>query len=88
MRHDPTLIPRNRRNTVRIEGEVFRPDGSQFSVTIVDLTCDGCGLVAGEQIFIGEQIRIRVPGLGFIDGDVRWSTGRRAGVRFVTDKPV
>jgi hypothetical protein len=61
---------------------VHRGEGPPLSVMVTDLTEQGCRITAGETLLIGEQIRLEIPRLGYLNAQIRWSFEGQAGARF------
>ena len=71
---------RLRRHPVRAEATIIRADGVSQSVSLEDVSRDGC-CVKGS-LPIGEEVSIILPGLGRRHALVRWSVLGKAGLRF------
>jgi len=70
---------------VRVGATVFREDGSAATVTIVDLTFDGCQAVSAKTFVTGERLRIYQSGQGCIEAEVERACDGQAQIRFLTD---
>ena len=67
---------------VHLSGTAVLSDGRRIPVEITNLSRDGCQLVAGETLGIGEPVYINAPTLDGVKGTIRWSLFGSAGVRF------
>jgi hypothetical protein len=72
---------RRQRHKVQLEAELIQGDGSTSMTIVSDLSLEGCR-VAG-WFRIGDTVRLRIPRIGEVRGQVRWAMGGRAGVRFI-----
>lgn len=70
---------------VHVGATVFRADGSAATVTIVDLTFDGCQVLSAKMFVAGERLRIYQIGQGCIEAEVERTSDGRAELRFLTD---
>lgn len=61
-------------------------DGRQMDVEVIELSTDGCRLVAVPDLAHASSLTIRLPFLASIAGTVRWSTADATGIRF--DRPI
>lgn len=71
---------RGRRHNVQLEAAVVQADGSTITTIVNDLSLQGCR-VAG-WYGIGDRLALDLPGIGRVEGRVRWSVNGRAGIRF------
>ena len=76
---------RRRRHAVRLEAAVTKSDGSIVTSSVSDLSLDGCCLTGDFRI--GEQIEVKVPRIGKLSAQIRWSVMGRAGARFISSVP-
>jgi hypothetical protein len=76
---------RRRRHAVRLEAAVTRNDGSTVTSTVTDLSLDGCCLTGS--FIIGERIQVKIPRIGMLSAEIRWSFMDRAGARFISSVP-
>jgi Flp pilus assembly pilin Flp len=74
---------RGLRHSVRLDASVTRGDGAEMAAIVTDLSLDGCCLIGSFQI--GEQLTVKIPKVGSLTAEVRWSFMGRAGARFVTE---
>jgi hypothetical protein len=84
---EPGWTPRNDRRTVDLAAYVHRGEGPPLPVTVTDLTEQGCRISTDETLLIGEQIRLEIPRLGYLDAQIRWSIDGEAGARFNAENP-
>jgi hypothetical protein len=59
-------------------------DGGELPVEVLDLSSGGFRLRAGEQLLVGEEVRLRVPRSGDYCAQIRWVEGLEAGGRFLS----
>lgn len=83
MQRLPGWIARSDREEVRLTGTAILADGRRIPVEITNLSSDGCQLMSGETIGIGERIQLTAPPLEEVAGTIRWSLLGSAGVRFM-----
>ena len=81
----PGWTPRNDRRPVDLAAFVHREEGARLPVMVTDLTEQGCRISAEETLLIGEQIRLEIPHLGFLNAQIRWALDGEAGARFSTE---
>lgn len=82
-----SLVKRGERHAVDVPAIAFRPDGTSLSVTLRNMSYEGCLLLADAAFAIGEKIRLAVPRMGEIRAQVRWaSTEGMAGAHFVLEE--
>ena len=81
----PGWTPRNDRRAVDLNAFVHRDDGPPLPVTVTDLTEQGCRLSSEQTLSIGEQIRVEIPHIGYLNAQVRWAMDGEAGARFCGD---
>lgn len=82
-----SLVKRDERFDVNLPGIAFREDGSSLTVTLRNMSYNGCMLVADMALAIGEIVRLAIPRMGEIRAQVRWaSDGGRSGARFVLEE--
>jgi len=85
----PTFIPRTPRIDARHPAVLIASDGSEMAVTVTDLSSRGFRIEAeetlyiGENIMIGEHVRLRVPRYGDFPAQIRWASGCEAGGLFL-----
>jgi len=76
-------IGRKDRDEVAIDAVVHRDDGSKKSVTLSNLSTDGCRIESDGDFRIGERLQIAIPSIGQLDAQVRWALPGSAGARFL-----
>ena len=89
MSREPTFIPRMPRIDARHPAVLIASDGGEMNVTVTDLSSRGFRIEAeetlfiGENILIGEHVRLRVARYGDFPAQIRWALGREAGGIFL-----
>ena len=89
MSRKPTFIPRTPRVDARHEAVLIASDGGEMDVVVTDLSNRGFRIEAhealfiGENIMIGEHVRLRVPRYGDFPAQIRWALGCEAGGIFL-----
>lgn len=71
---------RGQRHNVQLEAAVVQADGSTVTTIVNDLSLKGCRVTGGYGI--GDRLTLDLPGIGKVEGKVRWSVNGRAGIRF------
>lgn len=79
---DAQPLQRRERRPITLAACANREDGSMFSMTVVDLSFDGCGVICSAPLIVGERIFLSVVGRGSASAVVRWVEGTRAGLSF------
>ena len=81
---DNSAHPRHRelRRLVKLPGFALLEDGSTFSITLLDLSYDGCKIESPIALLPGLKLKLSVLRLGALDAQVRWSSGGRVGLTF------
>jgi hypothetical protein len=74
---------RKDRDEVAIDAVVHRDDGSSESVTLRNLSTEGCRIESDNDFRIGEYLQIAIPSLGQLNAQVRWALPGSAGARFL-----
>jgi hypothetical protein len=74
--------PRRRTNLVAV---VMSSDGVERRVLVSDLTYDGCQILGGHELMVGEAATLRMAGKGAIEAQVRWTDGDKAGLKFLVE---
>jgi len=76
--------PRPTRIRVEFKGTVTTSDAHSFPVTVRDLSAQGfrLELADGEELLVGEEVTLSVPGQASTRGTIRWAAGREAGGSF------
>ena len=75
-------IGRKDRDEVAIDAVVHRDDGSKDSVTLTNLTLEGCRIESDGDFRIGEHLQIAIPSIGQMNAQIRWALPGSAGARF------
>ena len=75
-------IGRRDRDEVAIDAVVHRDDGSKESVTLTNLSPDGCRIESNGDFRIGERLQIAIPRIGQLNAQIRWALPGSAGARF------
>jgi hypothetical protein len=81
------LTARRQRREVEMRAYAVRVDGEIVDLRVLDLTYDGCGIETDADWKTGEELKLSVLGCGAVKARVRWSRGRKAGLRFEVDAP-
>jgi hypothetical protein len=85
----PTFIPRAPRIDARHPAVLVASDGGEMEVVVTDLSSRGFRVEAdqtlfiGENIMIGEHVRLRVERYGDFPAQIRWALGNEAGGIFL-----
>lgn len=81
---DNSAHPRHRelRRLVTLPGFGLLEDGSTFSITLLDLSYDGCKIESSIALLPGLRLKLSVLRLGALDAQVRWSSGGQVGLTF------
>ena len=85
MQHRREWIPRNERVEIDVDAVIHRRDGSKVAIRLVNISFEGCELTAVDPFEIGERVRIAIDGQGYIEAEMRWSSGGRAGAKFLCE---
>ena len=86
---EPKIIPRTPRIDARHPAVLIASDGAEMDVTVTDLSNRGFRIEAdqtlfiGENIMIGEHVRLRVERYGDFPAQIRWALGCEAGGIFL-----
>ena len=78
-------VGRKDRYPVTVDAVVHRADGSDVTVTLADLSEEGCRIEGGEHFRIGEYLEIDLPKLGRVKAQIRWALPESAGAKFLPD---
>lgn len=70
---------------VNLEAGLTTSDGHRVQVTVRDVSARGLrlGLQQREELVVGEEVRIEVPGKGEYKAIVKWTAGSEAGAVFL-----
>jgi hypothetical protein len=80
----PTGHPdREERRDVRMPGFAAFADGATVSITVLDLSYEGCAIACAVELSPGDPITLSVLRRGGIQAEVRWSKDGKAGLEFV-----
>jgi hypothetical protein len=74
---------REERRDVRMPGFAAFADGSTASITVLDLSYEGCAIACALELSPGDPITLSVLRRGGIQAEVRWSKDGKAGLEFV-----
>ena len=88
VRHMREWIPRKPRHIVDVAAVVHRSNESKVAARLFNMSFSGCGLAAACALQTGERVRIAIPGQGYIEAEMRWSSDNRGGARFLCESPV
>lgn len=75
--------PRDHRRRVSLIGSASRGDGGTVRVLVTNLSYAGCQLQSDQALIRGEMIQLRLPNMGDMNGQVRWVSDVKCGVRFL-----
>jgi len=73
---------RSERRPVSLRGYAILGDGSHHSITVLDLSYEGCGIEAATPLEPGQALKLSVLRRGAIEAVVRWSRDGKAGLVF------
>ena len=73
------------RRPVTLPAYALLEDASTFSVTVIDLSYDGCKIETPVELPEGTTLKLSVLGLGALDARVRWQSDGVAGLSFKPD---
>ena len=71
---------RPNRNIVKLPATLTTMGGQQ-EVMVDDLSLDGCKI--NGPLPVGDQVQVKLPRIGTLTGQVRWSVFGQAGLRFI-----
>ena len=74
---------REDRRDVRMPGFAAFADGSTVSITVLDLSYEGCAIACPVELSPGDPITLSVLRRGGIQAEVRWFKDGKAGLEFV-----
>ena len=78
----PGWTDRDGRQPTSFPAIIVLPDGTRLTVTITNISNEGCQVETPATLPIGKTVRIELAGDISADASVRWSIDRRAGLRF------
>lgn len=85
VRHRCEWATRKPRYGVNVNAIVYRSDESKVAARLINMSFDGCGLIAAYPFEAGERVRIAVHGQGYIEAEMRWSSDGCAGATFLCE---
>ena len=89
MKRDPIeWQKRNVRCDVSLVGLARSARSGDQTVTVTNLSYEGCQIAPEHDVQIGELMTLELTGVGPIQAQVRWTIGGKAGLRFLPDKSV
>ena len=74
------------RDEVHFRTRVFGPDGRGRPILIVNISAAGLMARCDADFAVGERVRIALPVIGNVPGEIRWSLGGRIGCEL--DRPI
>ena len=80
---EPGEIKRAPRVDTRFETSLIDSDGNSVSVTVIDISREGCRMETDGTLKIGENVQIKVPKYGTFPAQIRWALGNEAGAVFL-----
>jgi hypothetical protein len=75
--------PREYRRGVSLVGSASRGDGGSVRVLVTNLSYAGCQLQSDQALTRGEMLQLRLPNVGDMNGQVRWVSDVKCGIRFL-----
>ena len=76
-------MPREYRRRVSVEGSAVNAEDKVFRLVVTNMSYGGCQIMTEECLSPGETLRMHLPRMGEIAGQVRWAAGEKCGVRFL-----
>ena len=80
---EPGEIKRAPRVDTKFETSLIDSDGNTVSVTVIDISREGCRMETDGTLKIGENVQIKVPKYGTFPAQIRWALGNEAGAVFL-----
>jgi PilZ domain-containing protein len=80
-----TPLHRRDRRETNLRADATRDDGTVVSVTLIDLSYDGCGIDSPMPLRPGETLTLAVHRRGTVTATVRWTAGGKAGLVFAVE---
>ena len=74
------------RRNLSLTGICYRADGANLRVLVSNLSYEGCNLLCGQRLIVGEMVKVAVPGLSTVEAQVRWTADEKAGLSFLVGK--
>lgn len=86
MRHGLALIDERSvdRDEVHFRARIFGADAEGSSLLVVNMSPHGLMARTDRDHAEGDRVRLILPQVGVVAGDIRWALGGRIGVRFDT----
>jgi hypothetical protein len=75
------------RQTIGRTGVLRLQDGSSTTITIADLTREGCRILSPLSRSVGETLVIGIAGVGQVEGQIMWQRAGEHGCRFARPLP-
>jgi hypothetical protein len=79
-------VKRRERRPVTMRGFIALEDGTTAEAYLLDLSYEGCGIETTVELTPGQEVKLSVLRRGAINAVVRWSSDRKAGLVFKSDK--
>ncbi len=79
-------VKRRERRSVTMRGFIALEDGTTAEAYLLDLSYEGCGIETTVELTPGQEVKLSVLRRGAINAVVRWSSDRKAGLVFTSDK--
>lgn len=79
---------RSPRRGVSFLATVRLSEGGEIRALVTNLSYQGCQLEAEGELLVGDTLVLVLPDRGSIEGQVRWTVGDRAGIRFLSGESV
>lgn len=79
-------VKRRERRSVSMRGYIALENGTTAEAYLLDLSYEGCGIETTVELTPGQEIKLSVLRRGAINAVVRWSSDRKAGLVFKSDK--
>lgn len=76
----PSWIEREEREPVSLGATLVLPDGRSVSVTIQDVSANGCCVASDEVLPVAQVVRLNL-GRNSVEAEVRWALVGAAGLR-------
>jgi PilZ domain-containing protein len=83
----PAKAEREDRRPVKVWATVLISGANSISVTMLDMTYDGCKIATPAALPVGGKLKLSVPKLGILNAEVRWYANEQAGLRFLHSDP-
>ncbi len=76
-------MPREYRRRVSLVGSALDAVGRPIRFLVTNISYAGCQIIIGEDLVRGETLKMHLPNMGEIAGQVRWVSGGKCGIRFL-----